>query len=155
MSMDFSFSNAGALLTSGEAWIALATLTLLELVLGIDNVIFISILAGRLPAEQQPRARRMGLGVAAISRLALLFGITWIMRLTSNLFSIGNHGVSGRDLILIGKAVSELHAKVEGGHADHAPRGAPATFVGVVAQILVLDMVFALDSIITSVGMVQ
>ena len=134
----------------------------MELVLGIDNIVFIAILSGRLPASQQPRARRIGLALALLTRLALLFSITWIMSLTRPLFAVGGHPVSGRDLVLIVgglflivKAICEIHDKVEGGpHAPPATR-AGATLAAVVIQITVMDVVFSLDSVITAVGMVD
>jgi predicted tellurium resistance membrane protein TerC len=144
-----------------EALVALATLTALELVLGIDNVIFISILAGKLPAHQQDFVRRFGVGVAAISRLLLLFSIAWIMSLTATWFSAFGQDISGRDVILIAgglfliyKAVNELHQRLEG-TTDAKGGAVQATLAGVMMQIFVLDMVFALDSIITAVGMVD
>jgi len=144
-----------------EALIALATLTALELVLGIDNVIFISILAGKLPPEQRDKARRFGLIVAAFSRLALLFSIAWLMSLTRPLFGLFGQEVSWRDLILIVgglfliyKATTELHQRMEG-ETDVKGAAVQATFAGVLLQVLILDMVFALDSIITAVGMVR
>jgi predicted tellurium resistance membrane protein TerC len=146
---------------SPEAWIALATLIALEVVLGVDNIIFISILAAKLPEKQRATARQVGIAVAAISRLGLLFAITWIMSLTVTVFSVFGNELSWRDLILIGggmflifKAVNELHNKLE--EPDNAKGAAvQATFAAVILQILVLDMVFALDSIITAVGMVD
>jgi predicted tellurium resistance membrane protein TerC len=145
-----------------QAWIALATLTALEIVLGIDNIIFISILAGRLPEHQQERARIVGLALALIGRIALLFSLTWIMRLTAPLFTVIGYEISGRDLILIGgglfllaKATHEIHAKLEeAAHDEDHPRVA-ATFRSVIVQILLLDLVFSLDSVITAVGMVD
>jgi predicted tellurium resistance membrane protein TerC len=147
-----------------EGWIALVTLTSLEIVLGIDNIIFISILAGRLPQAQQNRARVIGLAVAMLSRIALLLSIRWVMRLTTPLFDIWiwNRAISGRDMILIagglfllGKATSEVHARLEG-EEDHAGGGrGRVTFEGVIAQIMLLDLVFSLDSVITAVGMVD
>jgi predicted tellurium resistance membrane protein TerC len=148
-------------LANPEIWIALVTLTALEVVLGIDNIIFISILAGKLPQHQQQRARRVGLLAAMVTRLLLLFSLTWIIRLTAPLFALFGHELSGRDLILLAgglfllaKATHEIHDKLEGesGHAN--PRGA-ATFGGVVFQIMLLDVVFSLDSVITAVGMVR
>ncbi len=144
-------------------WIGLLTLTVLEIVLGIDNIIFISILAGRLPAAQQPKARRLGLMGAFVSRLALLFSIAWIARLTSPLFELFGRGWSGRDLILligglflIGKAVMEIHHKFEPAEATQAEVAkAAATMGAVVAQIMVIDVIFSLDSVITAVGMVD
>jgi predicted tellurium resistance membrane protein TerC len=142
-----------------EALIALVTLTVLELILGIDNIIFISILVGKLPENQRDWARQVGLAVAAVSRLALLFSLVWIMGLTSPLFSLLGREVTWRDLILIAgglflifKATSELHQKLEG-QTDVKGAGAAPTFGGVILQVLILDMVFALDSIITAVGM--
>ena len=146
-----------------QAWIGLLTLTILEIVLGIDNVIFISILAGKLPAAQQPRARRVGLMGAFVSRLALLFSLAWIVRLTAPLFAIGSYEVSGRDLILllgglflIAKATFEIHGKLEGEESHGAGAGrTAATFGKVILQIMILDIVFSLDSVITAVGMVE
>ena len=142
-----------------ETWAALMTLTALEVVLGIDNVIFISILAGKLPAALQQRARTCGLAVAMLSRIALLFSLAWVMKLTDPLFSILGHGLSGRDLILIfgglfllGKSTHEIHEKLEG-EEGHASAGHAASFASVIVQILVLDIVFSLDSVITAVGM--
>ncbi len=144
-----------------EGLIALATLTALELVLGIDNVIFISILAGKLPPGQRDNARRLGLLVAAVSRLALLFSIAWLVGLTSPLFAVSGQEISWRDIILIAgglfliyKATSELHQRLEG-EADVKGAAVRATFAGVLLQVFILDMVFALDSIITAVGMVD
>ena len=148
------------LLTSPEAWIALATLTTLEIVLGIDNIVFISVLADRLPPGQRQKARQLGLALAMLTRILLLFSITWIMRLTTVLFTLFEHGVSGRDVILIvgglfllTKSTREIHHKMEGDGAVSA--GAPdvVTFGGVLIQIAILDMVFSLDSVITAVGM--
>jgi predicted tellurium resistance membrane protein TerC len=148
-------------LTNPEIWIALVTLTVLEIVLGIDNVIFISILAGRLPASQQQRARRVGLALAMISRLALLFSLSWLIGLTEPFFSVLGRAVSGRDLILlvgglflIAKATHEIHDKLEG-ETDHGSTKAAASFAGVITQIMLLDLVFSLDSVITAVGMVR
>lgn len=142
-----------------DAWIALLTLTTLEIVLGVDNIIFISILAGKLPQDQQARARRIGLMLAMLTRIALLFSIAWIARLTTPLFHLGEHGVSGRDLILlggglflIGKATYEIHERLEGEPA-HATGKAAAAFSGVIIQIMLLDIVFSLDSVITAIGM--
>jgi predicted tellurium resistance membrane protein TerC len=148
-------------LTNPEIWIALITLTALEVVLGIDNIIFISILAGRLPQHQQQRARRVGLLAAMITRLLLLFSLTWIIRLTAPLFTLLGHEFSGRDVILIAgglfllaKATHEIHDKLEGEAGRANPVGA-ASFGGVVFQIMLLDVVFSLDSVITAVGMVR
>lgn len=149
-------------LTDPQIWISLLTLTALEIVLGIDNIIFISILAGKLPIEQQPRARRLGLTLALVTRVLLLMSLTWLMGLTRPFFTlpIMNHGLSGRDLILllgglflIGKSVMEVHEKLEGedGHATTGKKR--ASFASVIVQILLLDIVFSLDSVITAIGM--
>ncbi|GAA5075235.1 TerC family protein [Lysobacter panacisoli] len=151
------------ILLNPEIWIALATLTALELVLGIDNIIFISILAGKLPYEQRNKARRLGITLAAVTRLGLLLTIAWIIGLTAPLFSVMGHEFSWRDLILIGgglfliaKATHEIHQKLEGASESvSAGSVATATFGSVIAQIMVLDIVFSLDSIITAVGMVD
>ena len=144
-----------------EAWIALGTLVALEIVLGIDNIIFISILAGRLPAEQRNRARRLGLGLAMVSRLALLFSIVWVMGLVEPWFSIFNNEISGRDVILIlgglfllAKSTHEIHSSLEIPQQSDAISG-QAGFFSVLAQIAVLDIVFSLDSVITAVGLVK
>ena len=150
-------------LANPEIWIALATLTALELVLGIDNIIFISILAGKLPAEQRDKARRVGIVLAAVTRLGLLMAIAWIVGLTAPLFSLFGHAFSWRDLILLGgglfliaKATHEIHQKLEGPTEQVTAAGtAAATFGGVIVQIMLLDVVFSLDSIITAVGMVD
>jgi predicted tellurium resistance membrane protein TerC len=143
-----------------EAALALVTLTALEIVLGIDNIIFISILAGKLPAEQQQRARTLGLSVAMASRVLLLISLAWIMRLTAPLFEIFNQEISGRDLILsigglflIWKSVHEIHDRLEG--PDEHGQGGPktVTFKSVLVQIALLDIVFSLDSVITAIGM--
>ena len=148
-------------LLNPEIWVALATLTALELVLGIDNIIFISILAGRVPAAQRDKARRVGITLAAITRLGLLFAITWIIGLTAPLFTMLGQEISWRDLILIvgglfliAKATHEIHQKLEGAteHVDPA-HAAMASFGSVVTQIMFIDIVFSLDSIITAVGM--
>jgi len=148
-------------LTNPEIWIALVTLTVLEIVLGIDNVIFISILAGKVPAAQQKRARRVGLALAMVTRLLLLFSITWLIGLTAPLFTAFGREVSGRDLILmagglflIGKATHEIHEKLEGETSERRA-GRTASFGAVVVQIMLLDVVFSLDSVITAVGMVR
>lgn len=146
-------------ITSPEAWIALVSLTVLEIVLGIDNIIFISILSNRLPEHQRRRARTLGLGLAMFTRIGLLFSISWIARLTTELFSVWGHGVTGRDLVflvgglfLIWKATQEIHERLEG--QTHETRGpAVATFTSVITQIILLDVVFSLDSVITAVGM--
>jgi predicted tellurium resistance membrane protein TerC len=143
-----------------EAWVGLLTLTALEVVLGIDNVIFISILAGKLPRNQQKLARRLGLAVAMITRIALLFSLAWIMRLTAPLFHLFAHAVSGRDLILIAgglfllaKSTHEIHQKLEGGEGEKSAK--VYSFSGVIVQIMLLDIVFSLDSVITAVGMIR
>lgn len=147
-------------LLTAEALLALVTLTALEIVLGIDNIIFISILAGKLPAHQQSRARKLGLGLAMGTRVLLLLSIAWIMRLTAPLFSVLGQEISGRDLILgigglflIWKSVREIHEKLEGptDHGHTVPE--TVTFNGVLVQIALLDIVFSLDSVITAVGM--
>ncbi len=146
-------------LSNPQAWIALATLTVLEVVLGIDNVIFISILAGKLPKDQQGKARRLGLLLAMVTRVGLLFGLAWVVRLTKPLFPVWGQEISGRDLILIGgglfllvKATREIHHKLEGEEGSASARVTPK-FSGVIVQILLLDIVFSLDSVITAVGM--
>jgi predicted tellurium resistance membrane protein TerC len=148
-------------LNDPNAWIALGTLTALEIVLGIDNVVFISILAGKLPAEQQAKARNVGLGLALVMRLGLLFSISWIIRLTDPLFGVAGVEISGRDLILIvgglfliAKSTHEIHAKLEGDDGRDGD-GARPSFAGVITQIVLLDAVFSLDSVITAVGMVR
>jgi predicted tellurium resistance membrane protein TerC len=148
----------GALLNA-DALIALVTLTVLEVVLGVDNVIFISILAGKLPPDQQNRARRVGLLAAMGMRIALLFSLVWIGRLTAPLFTVLDQEISGRDLILLGgglfllaKATREIHDRLEGEEGHMAARVAPS-FAAVVGQIMLLDIVFSLDSVITAVGM--
>jgi len=149
-------------LTSPEAWIALVTLTALEIVLGVDNIIFISILVGRLPPAERQRARVTGLALAMFMRIGLLLSLAWMMRLTDPLFTILANAISGRDLILIGgglfllvKAVMEIHSSLEGdgsgGHGDARAAG----FYATLAQIAVIDIVFSLDSVITAVGMVS
>ena len=146
-------------LSDPNAWAALVTLTFLEIVLGIDNIIFIAILADRLPARQQARARIAGLAVAMVSRIALLFSITWIMRLTAPWFTVFSQEISGRDIILIvgglfllAKSTHEIHAKLEGKEGDRSA-GGRASMPSVLVQILLLDVVFSLDSVITAVGM--
>ena len=147
--------------TSPEAWLGLLTLTVLEIVLGIDNIIFISILAGKLPQQQQGRARRVGLAGAMFTRIALLATLAWIIRLTAPLFQLLGHPFSGRDLILvagglflIAKSTREIHEGLEG-ETDHAGTRVRASFAGVVGQIVLLDIVFSLDSVITAVGMAR
>ena len=148
------------LLTSPEAWIALATLTILEIVLGIDNIVFISVLADRLPPGERAKARQTGLLLAMLTRILLLFSITLIMRLTEPMFALFGHSVSGKDLILIvgglfllTKSTREIHDKMEGGGGEATDATNAATFGGVLIQIGILDMVFSLDSVITAVGM--
>jgi predicted tellurium resistance membrane protein TerC len=147
-------------LTDPNIWIAFATLTLLEIVLGIDNIVFISILAGKLPADQQKRARTMGLALAMITRVLLLLALSWMVKLTTPLFALMGHPLSGRDLILIGggmflvaKSTREIHHKLEG--EDRTEVGGHPSFRSVIVQILLLDIVFSLDSVITAVGMVD
>ena len=148
-------------LTDPQVWLALITLTALEIVLGIDNIIFISIQAGKLPAHQQEKARIVGLGLAMYIRVALLLSLTWLMGLTSPLFSVLGKEISGRDLILIAgglfllwKSTMEIHEKLEGEEGHSAVR-VGTSFAGVIVQILLLDIVFSLDSVITAVGMVK
>ena len=145
--------------SSAEGWIALATLTVLEIVLGIDNIIFISILAGKLPPADRARARKVGLSLAMIIRILLLLSITWVMGLTAPLFAILGQEISGRDIILIvgglfllGKSTLEIHEKLEGAEG-HSSARVVASFAAVIVQILLLDIVFSLDSVITAVGM--
>ncbi|MEN8190372.1 MAG: TerC family protein [Thermodesulfobacteriota bacterium] len=148
-------------LTSPEIWMALLTLTALEIVLGVDNIIFIAILAGRLPEEQQAMGRSIGLGLAMISRIALLFSITLIMRLTEPFFSILAHGFSGRDLILLfgglfllAKSTLEIHDSLEGEIQEAQGKDKKhASFLSTIIQIMILDIVFSLDSVITAVGL--
>lgn len=144
-----------------QIWIALTTLIVLEIVLGVDNVIFISILAGKLPAAQQPKARQIGLGLAMIMRIGLLFSLSWIVKLTDPLLTILGQKISGRDLILLGgglfllaKSTREIHLKLEG-HEGEASAKVYPSFNSVIFQILLLDIVFSLDSVITAVGMVD
>ncbi len=145
-------------------WTSLITLTILEIVLGIDNLIFISVVSARLPVHQQARARRVGLSLALIFRIGLLASIVWIVGLTQPIFSVGDFDFSWRDAILFGgglfllaKGTMEIHATVEGEGDDHAAGGGrmAVTFAGVIGQVIVLDIVFSLDSIITAVGMTQ
>jgi len=147
------------LLASPEAWASLATLAILEIVLGIDNLVFISILADRLPPEQRQLARRIGLAAALGTRILLLFSIVWVMQLTRPLFTVFDYAISIRDLILIGgglfliaKGTLEIHHAVEGA-SGHSPVGAGASFAAIITQIALLDIVFSLDSVITAVGM--
>jgi predicted tellurium resistance membrane protein TerC len=148
-------------LSNPEAWIALLTLTVLEIVLGIDNVIFISILAGKLPAADQKKARTIGLAAAMIMRILLLLSLAWIIKLTRPLFSVLGNEISGRDLILLGgglfllaKATHEIHDKLEGEEGSKVARVAPS-LTSVIVQIMLLDIVFSLDSVITAVGMAK
>lgn len=148
-------------LADPNVWIAFATLTLLELVLGIDNVIFISILSGKLPLEQQARARYVGLSLALIMRVLLLFSLSWVMSLTNDLFTVLNRGISGRDLILlvgglflIAKSTHEIHGSLEG-EEGHELKKVYSSFTSVIIQITLLDIVFSLDSVITAIGMVD
>jgi predicted tellurium resistance membrane protein TerC len=148
-------------LSDPQAWAALVTLTALEIVLGIDNIIFISILVGRLPARQREKARVLGLGLAMLTRLALLLSLVWVMSLNTPLFSVLNQGISGRDLILIGgglfllvKSTSEIHESLEGA-TETRKHQAVASFAGVLVQIAIIDIVFSLDSVITAVGLAQ
>ncbi len=148
-------------ITSPESWIALLTLTALEIVLGIDNIIFISILAGKLPKDQQKTGRQLGLAMAMITRILLLLSISWLIQLTAPLFSVFSNQISGRDLILIigglfllGKSTFEIHERLEG-EEGHASQKVAASLAGVVFQIMLLDIVFSLDSVITAVGMVN
>ncbi len=146
---------------TSEGLLALVTLTFLEIILGVDNVIFISILAGKLKHEEQNRARRTGLLAAMVMRILLLLSIAWIVRLTMPLFTVMQQDISGRDLILlggglflIGKATLEIHERLEGGEGHHATRVVPS-FTAVIIQIMLLDIVFSLDSVITAVGMAE
>ena len=148
-------------LSSPEIWVAFATLTVLEIVLGIDNIIFISILTGRLPEHQRARAQFLGLALAMIMRVLLLLSLAWIMQLTEDLFSVLGEGISGRDLILLiggaflmAKATREVHNSLEGEAQVHEA-GAVVSMGGVLVQIALVDMVFSLDSVITAVGMVR
>jgi predicted tellurium resistance membrane protein TerC len=148
-------------ITEPQAWIGFATLTLLEIVLGIDNIVFISILTDRLPRAQQGRARLIGLALAMVMRILLLFSLTWIIQLTAPLFAVLGEEISGRDLVLIvgglfllAKSTHEIHGNLEGPEEKHSSRVAPS-LVGVLVQIMVLDVVFSLDSVITAVGMVD
>jgi predicted tellurium resistance membrane protein TerC len=148
-------------ITNPETWISLVTLTVLEIVLGIDNIVFISILAGKLPPSQQEKARKVGLALALITRILLLCSLAWMAGLIRPLFTVFGHGFSGRDLILVAgglfllfKATKEVHEKLEGEDGEVTRRITP-TFANVILQILLLDMVFSLDSVITAVGMAK
>lgn len=148
-------------ITNPQVWIGLVTLTSLEIVLGIDNIIFISILASKLPQDQQKKARQVGLSLAMLTRIALLFSLSWIIGLTAPIFTVIGQEISGRDLILLigglfllGKATYEIHERLEG-EEGHASAKVAASFTSVIIQILLLDIVFSLDSVITAVGMVD
>jgi predicted tellurium resistance membrane protein TerC len=148
------------LVTSPEAWVSLATLSVLEIVLGIDNIIFLSIVTNRLPREQQPRARFIGLALALIARLALLFSLAWMTRLIDPIFFVGDFGVSWRDIVLffggaflIYKATDEMHNELEGQTSEQIV--GTASFTSVIFQIMVIDMVFSLDSVITAIGIAE
>ena len=150
------------LFTDPDTYVSLLTLTAMEVVLGIDNIVFISILTARLPPAEQPKARRLGLSLALILRLGLLFALSWVMGLTAPLFSVGSRGFSGRDLILLSgglfllaKATHEIYVKLEGPEEAHAASGGGSAFGWILVQILALDIVFSLDSVITAVGMAQ
>lgn len=147
--------------TDPQAWMALATLTVLEIVLGIDNIVFIAILVDKLPEKQHARARTLGLSLAMLMRIALLFSLSWVMQLTAPLFSVREHEISGRDLILLcgglfllAKATYEIHQKLEG-EEGHASAAVAATMTSVLIQIMILDIVFSLDSVITAIGMAE
>jgi len=146
---------------SGEGWIALVTLTALEIVLGIDNIIFISILSGRLPVDRQPSARITGLSMAMLMRIGLLFSLSWIMSLGDTLFTVFAQDISGRDIILlvgglflVAKSTHEIHEKLEG-EQEASQAGKAVSFLSILIQIMLLDIVFSLDSVITAVGMVS
>lgn len=143
-----------------EAWVSLLTLSILEIVLGIDNIVFISIIAARLPEHQQDKARKLGLALALILRIALLSVIAWVAKLTEPLFSIASVGISGRDLIMIGgglfllaKSTMEIHNKLEGNEEEHSASKSYPSFASIILQILLLDLVFSLDSVITAIGL--
>ncbi len=145
-----------------QSWIAFATLTVLEIVLGVDNIIFITILVGRLPDSQKDKARVIGLGLAMITRIMLLLSLAWIMKLTDPLFHVLGKGISGRDIILIGgglfllaKSTHEIHASLEGPEHPSSPKAAAAGFISILIQIAVIDIVFSLDSVITAVGLAK
>src|SRR6185369_10930795 len=150
-----------AWLNDPQAWIALVTLTVLEIVLGVDNIIFISILVGRLPSARQQSARLLGLALAMLMRIGLLFSISWIASMSEPLLTVFRHAFSGRDLVLMGggifllfKATMEIHNKLEGeSHAGDG--GGGASFAGVLTQIVLLDIVFSIDSVITAIGMAE
>jgi predicted tellurium resistance membrane protein TerC len=149
-------------LAHADVWIALATLTAMEIVLGIDNIVFITILVGRVPKERRAFARRFGIALALGTRLGLLFALSWIMRLTEPIVTVLGHAISGRDMILlgggvflIGKATLEIHHKLEGDEPDADGKSAASGVMGVILQIALIDIVFSLDSVITAVGMAQ
>lgn len=149
------------LFSQPEAWIALLTLTFLEIVLGIDNIIFISIVSNKLPESQQAKTRTIGLLLALVFRIALLFGVTWIIQFTQPLFTVLGNELSGRDLILLGgglflifKSTSEIHHKMEGATQDHSSRKASSMF-SVILQIILLDIIFSFDSILTAIGLTE
>jgi predicted tellurium resistance membrane protein TerC len=151
-----------SLLTDPNAWAALLTLTVLEIVLGIDNLVFISVLTSRLDPKQARRARQVGLSLAFIFRVIMLFGLTWLMALTAPLFSIFHMGISWRDIILIGgglfliaKATHEIHAEVEAREGEAETSSAARAFAGIIVQLVAVDLVFSLDSIITAIGMAE
>jgi len=148
-------------LSNPEIWLALVTLTALEIVLGIDNIIFIAILTAKLPGHQQPKARTIGLGMAMLTRIALLFSLVWIMRLTEPLFTLFSNEISGRDIILIGggafllvKSTLEIHDKLEGEEHRTHPK-AKGSFYSVIIQVMLLDIVFSFDSVITAIGLAK
>jgi predicted tellurium resistance membrane protein TerC len=150
------------LLTDPNAWAALVTLTMLEIVLGIDNLVFISVLTSRCDARDAKRARQIGLSLAFIFRIVMLAGLTWLMGLTAPLFTLFGMAISWRDIILIGggtflivKATHEIHGEVEGGDAADGPRAVKTAFFWIVVQLVVVDLVFSLDSIITAIGMAE
>jgi len=150
------------LLTSPEAWAALLTLTALEIVLGIDNVIFLSVIVSRIPAEQAERARKIGLALALVFRIALLSILVWLIGLTQPVITVGKFALSWRDIILIvggffliAKATHEIHAEVEARETEENAKATPSAFFWVIMQIIVVDLVFSLDSIITAIGMAQ
>lgn len=154
--LDFSWA------ASPEAWVAMLTLTVMEIVLGIDNIVFISILVDKLPVAERPRARFLGLGFAMLTRILLLFCISWVMRLKEPLFAVFGHDISGKDLVLIlgglfllYKATVEIHHKVEGHAEEEKKSTAKAALGAILVQIAILDIVFSLDSVITAVGMVD
>ncbi len=149
-------------ITDGHIWMSLLTLSLLEIILGIDNVIFLSIISSKLAAEKQKRARFIGLSLALLMRVIMLCGIAWIVGLTATVFSVGDHGVSWRDIILgvgglflLYKGTHEIHNSVEGEEEEHGASKKPASFGAVIVQIVIIDLVFSLDSVITAVGMTE